>query len=99
MANTANTARKNEANPEAATPITFQYDGETYEVVENAVDNLELFEFIEDEKFLKATKGFLGQAQWDKFKDTHRTEDGRVPMAPVEGFLQELMNAIGSKNS
>lgn len=99
MANTANTARKNEAVPEEATPITFEYDGETYEIAADATDNLELYEAIEDDKMLTATRGFLGQEQYNKFKDAHRNENGIVSVTSFENFLQALMTAVESKNS
>lgn len=90
-------ARKAEATDEVQY-VEFEHNGETYTVHPDALDNLELFEAVEDEQYLKATRGFIGKEQWDKFKNTHRTEDGRVPMAALEGFLQALMEAIGQGN-
>lgn len=93
------TALKNEAKPlEEREPVSFEYDGETYTIDPANVDNLELFEAVEDEKYLTAARGFVGKDQWNKFKDTHRDAEGRVPMAPVEGFLQALMEAVGQGN-
>lgn len=97
-AKAASTARKAEADPENAQPVSFEYDGRTYIIEQERLNNLELFEAIEDEKFLTATRGFLGREQWDAFKDDHRTEDGRVPMEPLEGFLADLMKAVGQGN-
>lgn len=77
---------------------TFEFGGRTYTVDADAIDNLELFEFIEEEKYLSAAKGFLGKEQWDAFKDDHRNEKGRVPMEPVEGFLEALMGAVGGNS-
>jgi hypothetical protein len=91
------TARKVEAKEEDGF-VTFEYNGVEYKVASNAMDNLELFEAVEDEKFLTAARGFVGKEQWEKFKDSHRTPDGRVPMEPVEGFLEALMAAIGTKD-
>lgn len=92
-------ARKAEARPEEAKPVEFEYDGKTYVVTPDALDNLELFEAVEDEKYLTATRGFLGKEQWERFKDAHRLPDGRVPLEAFEGFLQALMKAVGQGNS
>lgn len=95
----ASAARKAEANPESAEPITFEFNNRTYTIEHGVLDNLELFEAIEDEKYLTATRGFLGREQWEAFKNDHRDENGRVPMAPLESFLGELMGAVGRGNS
>lgn len=93
------TAIKNEAKGIAdREPVSFEHDGATYTIDPENLDNLELFEAIEDEKYLTATRGFLGKAQWKAFKDANRDEQGRVPMAPVEDFLQAMMEAIGQGN-
>lgn len=92
-------ARKAEAAPELAEPVTFEYGGREYVIKPEAVNNLELYEAIEDQKYLTAARGFIGREQWDLFKDDHRLPDGRVPMEPVEGFLEALMEAIGQGNS
>lgn len=101
MATTKNSgtqARKNEANPEKAKPSVFEFAGREYTIAPEAVDNLELFEAVEDGKYLTAARGFIGRDQWNAFKDDHRVDDGRVPMAPVEDFLKAVMEAIGSGN-
>lgn len=90
-------ARKAEATDDPK-DFTFEYDGETYTVAAENLDNLELFEAIEDQRYLRATRGFIGQAQWDAFKDKYRTPDGRVPMSGLEGFLSALMEAVGQGN-
>lgn len=90
-------ARKAEAQ-DLDENIEFEYDGTTYTVERANLDNLELFEAIEDQQYIKATRGFIGRDQWEKFKDVHRTEDGRVPMEPLEGFLEALMEAVGQGN-
>lgn len=99
MANTnATKARREEAKGEK-TPTTFEFGGRTYEVSPDATDNVELFEAVEDEKYLTAARGFLGKDQWQAFKDDHREDDGRVPMAPVEDFLKALMEAVGGSGN
>ena len=98
MANNGTKARRDEAKPEEATPTKFEFGGREYEVSPNALDNVELFEAVEDQKYLTAARGFVGREQWQAFKDDHREDDGRVPMAPVEKFLDTLMKAVGNPN-
>lgn len=96
--NTAATrARKAEATGKFE-DVTFTHGGNEYTVRGESLNNLELFEAIEDEKYLTATRGFLGREQWDAFKDSVRTDDGRVPMEPLEDFLADLMKAVGQGN-
>lgn len=92
-------ARKAEASPALAQDVEFEYEGQTYTIEADRLNNLELFEAIEDEKYLQATRGFLGDAQWAEFKDSQRLPDGRVPMECLEGFLAEMVKAIGQGNS
>ena len=95
----SNKARKAEAKPEKATPTTFEYGEETYTVAPEALDNVELFEAVEDQKYLTAARGFVGREQWDAFKNANRTEDGRVPMEHAEAFLKALMDAVGGSGN
>lgn len=94
---TAAKAREAEA-AEETTAVTFTHDGATYELLPESIDNLELFEAIEDEMYITAIRGFIGREAWAQFKDKYRTEDGRVPMASLEGFLDAVMGALGSGN-
>ena len=75
--------------------IEFEFDGQPYVIDRECADNMELFEFIEDEKHMKALRGFVGAEQWSRFKDQVRTPDGRVPAKPTERFLNMVMAAIG----
>jgi hypothetical protein len=79
--------------------IEVDFDGEHYAIDRIQADNLELMEFVEDEQYIKALRGYLGREQWDRWKDSQRTEDGRVPMAPFEDFLNRIMEAIGGNSS
>lgn len=79
--------------------IEVDFDGERYSIDRDQADNLELMEFVEDEQYIKALRGYLGREQWARWKDSQRTEDGRVPMAPFEDFLNAIMEAIGGNSS
>ena len=83
---------------DAPATVEFEHDGETYVIERANMNNLELFEAIEDERFITATRGFIGREQWAQFKDKYRTEDGNVPIESLEGFLQALMEAVGQGN-
>ena len=75
--------------------LSFDFDGTVYTIPRDHADNIELFELIEDGKNILAARAFLGAKQWDQFKDSVRTPDGRVPAEPTERFLNLLMVAIG----
>lgn len=75
--------------------IEFEHGGRTYSISPDVADNLELFEAIEDEKYMTAIRGFVGPEQWQLYKDDHRTPDGRVPVEGFEEFLNKVTAAIG----
>lgn len=84
----------------AADGIAVDFDGVTYTVDSTSVNDLELMEYLEEEKYVLAIRGYLGVEQWSKFKESHRSaETGRVPMDRVPAFLTELTEAIGQGNS
>lgn len=94
----ATAARKAEAHPEEIQTVTFTYGDREYTIERDRLNNIELFEAIEDQRYITATKGFLGDDQWEAFKDANRTEDGRVPMEHLEGLLNAMMKAVGAGN-
>lgn len=100
MATTDNSAkaRRDEANPEEAKPTVFEHGNETYTIEPHTLDNVDLFEAIEDQNYITAARGFVGRDQWSKFKEANRTDDGRVPMKSVEEFLSAMMEAVGAGN-
>lgn len=75
--------------------IEVDYNDVTYLIDRANADNLELLEFVEDEQYIKAIRGYVGLDQWAKFKDSIRDEQGRVPSAPFEPFLNAVMAALG----
>jgi hypothetical protein len=86
--------RKKKANE----PIRFTFDKIQYTIDPENADNLELLEFIEDEKYISAIRGYLGADQWAKFKEANRA-DGRVSSERFEPFLNAAMKAIsGAKD-
>lgn len=75
---------------------TIDYRGAKYTVTADAIDNLELFEDVEDGRYMSALKGFLGAKQWADFKDSIRNAEGRVPMSDAEDFISLVMEAVGN---
>ena len=75
--------------------IEVEHDGVKYVIDRANADNLELMEFVEDELYIKAIRGYLGVDQWAKFKDAHRDDQGRVASDTFESFLNAVMVAIG----
>ena len=76
-------------------PIEVEHNGVLYLIDRDNADNLELMEFVEDRQYIKAIRGYVGQDQWDRFKDANRDDKGRVRSADFEPFLQAVMDAIG----
>lgn len=74
--------------------VTVQYKGTDYTVRGDTLDDVELLEYIEDEQYIKALRRMVGLAQWAKFKDSVRTDTGRVPTAELEEFLKTVMDAL-----
>lgn len=79
--------------------VTLAHEGIDYTITADAIDDLELFEMIEDGKQLTALRRFLGADQWETFKDSVRTDKGRVRMSDAEDFLNKLMDALGNLNA
>ena len=79
--------------------IEFDHDGIHYVIDRDNADNIELMEFVEDEQYFKAIRGYLGTDQWNKFKDTHRDEQGRVSADAFEPFMQAVMDAVGGSGN
>jgi len=75
--------------------IEFDHDGDHYVIDRENADNLELLEFVEEEKYILAIRGYLGKDQWGRWKDAHRDDAGRVKQEHFEPFLNAVMEAIG----
>ena len=103
MSNTRKTtaARKKraaEAKDEAQL-IVLEWDGETYEITSESGTDVEIYELIEDEHWITATRQLLGREHWQRWKDSQRSPDGRVPMERLNLFLDYAMKEIGQGNS
>lgn len=92
-------AKKNEAKPDEAQSIDFEWGGHTYTVPAEAFDDVEILELLEDEKNLSVVRQILGSDQWSEWKDRNRNAAGRVPAEPLGEFLGALFEAVGQGNS
>lgn len=81
--------------PEA---VSFEFDGVTYSIDADALDDVELLELIEEEKHILVLRGYLGREQWEEFKDSHRNDRGRVGSEPVKRLMAAVMGATGQGN-
>lgn len=79
--------------------VEFDYDGQHYRIDRENANNIELLEFVEDDLYTKALRGYLGADQWSKWKNSVRDEQGRVPSEKFEPFLHAVMDAIGGKGN
>src|SRR5690625_7841180 len=75
--------------------ITFEWNERDWIVPREAFDNVELFEAIEDEKYLTAVRGYLGRTQWSEFKDSVREDAGRVPTDLYVRLLISQIDELG----
>ena len=78
--------------------VDFTFGGIDYSISRENADNLDLYEYIEEEKYILAIRGYLGPEQWAKFKDSHRGPAGHVSMETFEKFLDAAMAAIGGNS-
>ena len=92
-------AKKNEAAPDEAQDIDFEWGGHTYTIPADAFDDVEILELLEDEKNLSVVRRILGGDQWTLWKDRNRNDAGRVPAEPLAEFLEALFAAVGQGNS
>ncbi len=78
--------------------VSFEFEGETYRFSKDSFDDLEFLELIQDDKQLIAFRKMLGVQQWEKFKNSVRTSDGRVPSDKSEEFFNLIQEQIEEAN-
>lgn len=66
----ANTPAKAEA---LGARITFEFDGETYDIAPAAEWDVDALEAFEDQKIITCVRLILGAEQWQRFKAKPRT--------------------------
>lgn len=94
-----NPVREEAQTEPAERVLRVEFLGQTY-VIEGAdVDDLELFELIEDGKGITAVRQILGPERWAAFKANQRAKNaqGKITMEVFNDFLQALMDSIGGQ--
>lgn len=84
---------KSEAKGKDTTVI---YGEREYIIPSDALDNVEILEWIEDEKYIKAIRAILGKDQWNVFKEDVRDPKGHVPVSEFEPFITEIFTRLGN---
>ncbi len=74
--------------------LTIPFRGVDYTITRELVDDVEIFELLEDGKSLTALRRMLGADQWAAFKEANR-KDGRVSLTVMNDFLNDTMDVIG----
>lgn len=82
--------KKNDATGK---PITFEYDGETYEAPPAENWDLSVLEAIDDGKLTHAVKALLGAEQYATFRGRHSK------VTDLNGLFESMTAAVGSGNS
>ena len=73
-------------------PITFSYDGETYEVPAPALWDLDVLEAAEDGRVTVACRTLLGPAQWATFRSKPRNAKD------LGNLYEAVQEAVGAGN-
>ena len=86
-----------------STNIVIEYNGITYVLEREVIDDVELLELIGDMTsnpilLPKVVRSILGLDQWAKFKDSNRNDAGRVPSERMRELF-ELLDAAAGKSS
>lgn len=86
-----------------ADTIAFEYEGDTYTVETDTLDDVEILERLDRSTFnpVGALRMMLGLEQWDRFKEStlKRTGSTKVTVTETTEFLQVVLDAIKSGNS
>lgn len=77
---------------------TFKFNEEEYTVDGQALDDVEVFEMFEEDKFMSAVKKILGAEEFNRFKDNNRNENGRVPMEVFGEFVEAMFSEFNLGN-
>lgn len=84
-------------------PVTFEYDGETYEFavdVQKVIKNVDFLEQLQDNNIIGPIRRLMGMQSWAQFKNRYRDENGDLEVEPhVNGAFEAAMGVLRAKNS
>lgn len=85
---------------EAPDYYDFEWKGHTYRVEREALDDVEVMEYLTDQNTVGALKLMLGQKLWDTYKKNNRDENtGRVKATEATDFVNHIFEELNAKNS
>lgn len=76
-----------------AEEVTLEWDGDTYTVARDAIDDVDFVLELEQGKQVSAAVRLLGPEGWATFTATHRVGT-RVPYSEAEAFLVALLEQL-----
>jgi hypothetical protein len=79
-----------ETQPNEAPPITFEYDGETYEVVSTRKWPIRVLELAKEQDYIGCLQLILGNEQWAKFRAGHES------IGELADFFTALQKVAGN---
>lgn len=74
--------------------VKLEWDGDDYELQPDVMDDVELILALEQNRQVTALVQLLGNQQWERFKVSHRGDNGRVPYSEAEAFLLALTKEL-----
>lgn len=77
----------------------FEWKGETYHVDQEAMDDVEVMEFLTDDNTIGALRLMLQEKDWVKYKAKNKNAKGRTTASGANEFLEHIFEVLGSKNS
>lgn len=95
---TTKTKKPQDRLPKKGSIIVVEFRGETFSVDSDALEDVEIAEYLQDEAFVLVVRKTVGRAQWAKFKELVRDEDDRIPVEAFEEFIKLVFEGVGAGN-
>lgn len=82
------------------------FEGTTYFIEKEAVNDLDVMENLAEIQsdpennsamMILVIRKIVGREQWNKFKESQRTETGRVTGDNLEAFIEKIFKAVGAE--
>ena len=83
-----------------------EFEGAQYSVDKDAVNDLDVMEYLAEIQadpeqnsamMILVIRKIIGKEQWDKFKESQRTDSGRVTGDNLEAFINKIFKAVGAE--
>lgn len=82
------------------------FEGTQYFIEKDAVNDLDVMEYLAEIQadpeqnsamMILVIRKIVGKEQWDKFKESQRSESGRVTGDNLEAFINKIFKAVGAE--